>query len=77
MGFETSDRRFRIPVSDTQAYKQFGNSVVVPVVEFVANAMKPHLEAALAPRIASETVSRRPAGPKMRVEERIAVARHG
>ncbi len=30
---------FRIPVSDTQAYKQFGNSVVVPVVERIAKAM--------------------------------------
>ena len=27
---------FQIPVSDTQAYRQFGNSVVVPVVERVA-----------------------------------------
>ena len=27
---------FRIPVSDTQAYKQFGNSVVVPLMENVA-----------------------------------------
>ena len=27
---------FRIPVSDTQAYRQFGNSVVVPVVQRVA-----------------------------------------
>lgn len=27
---------FRIPVSDTQAYRQFGNSVVVPVVERIA-----------------------------------------
>lgn len=27
---------FKIPVSDTQAYRQFGNSVVVPVVEQVA-----------------------------------------
>jgi DNA (cytosine-5)-methyltransferase 1 len=30
---------FRIVVSDTQAYKQFGNSVVVPVVENVAAAV--------------------------------------
>lgn len=30
---------FIIPVSDTQAYKQFGNSVAVPVVEAVANMM--------------------------------------
>lgn len=28
---------FVIPVSDTQAYRQFGNSVVVPVVERIAN----------------------------------------
>lgn len=47
MGFETKDRPFKIPVSDTQAYKQFGNAVVVPVVEFVAKAIKPYLEAAL------------------------------
>ncbi|MCC5808311.1 MAG: DNA (cytosine-5-)-methyltransferase [Opitutales bacterium] len=36
MGFPDT---FRIPVSDTQAYRQFGNSVVVPVVERVAKAM--------------------------------------
>lgn len=48
MGFDRGDRRFRIPVSDTQAYRQFGNAVVVPVVEFVAEALRPHIEAALA-----------------------------
>jgi DNA (cytosine-5)-methyltransferase 1 len=37
MGFPDS---FKIPVSDTQAYKQFGNSVVVPVVSAVAKAVK-------------------------------------
>ena len=31
---------FRIPVSDTRAYKQFGNSVVVPVVMHIANLMQ-------------------------------------
>lgn len=41
MGF-TDD--FKIPVSDTQAYKQFGNSVVVPVMEEVARVMVPFLE---------------------------------
>lgn len=30
---------FKIPVSDTQAYKQFGNSVVVPIVERLAESM--------------------------------------
>ena len=36
---------FRIPVSDTQAYRQFGNSVAVPVFAEVARIMKPHIEA--------------------------------
>ena len=40
MGFEDS---FRIPVSDTQAYKQFGNSVAVPVFAEVARLMQPHV----------------------------------
>lgn len=30
---------FKIPVSDTQAYKQFGNSVVVPLIANVAKLM--------------------------------------
>lgn len=37
-GPEESD--FRIPVSDTQAYRQFGNSVVVQVFAAVAKLMK-------------------------------------
>lgn len=36
MGFP---QKFRIVVSDTRAYQQFGNSVVVPVVEAVARQM--------------------------------------
>ena len=35
---------FRIPVSDTRAYKQFGNSVVVDVMAHVAKLMQPMLE---------------------------------
>jgi len=34
---------FKIPVSDTQAYRQFGNSVAVPVFKEVARIMAPHL----------------------------------
>lgn len=34
---------FKIPVSDTQAYKQFGNSVAVPVFSEVARIMRPHI----------------------------------
>jgi DNA (cytosine-5)-methyltransferase 1 len=33
----------KIPVSDTQAYRQFGNAVAVPVFEAVAELMKPHV----------------------------------
>jgi DNA (cytosine-5)-methyltransferase 1 len=47
MGFEREGRPWHIPVSDTQAYRQFGNAVVVPVVEFLAKAMKPHINKAL------------------------------
>jgi len=36
MGFPKS---FKVPVSDNQAYRQFGNAVVVPVVAYVARAM--------------------------------------
>jgi DNA (cytosine-5)-methyltransferase 1 len=43
MGYAGGNRTFEIPVSDTQAYKQFGNGVVVPVVEAVAEAMKEHI----------------------------------
>ncbi|MEY8326452.1 DNA (cytosine-5-)-methyltransferase [Lachnospiraceae bacterium 54-11] len=35
---------FRIPVSDTQAYKQFGNSVVVPLMEKVAELVVKKIE---------------------------------
>lgn len=34
---------FRIPVSDTRAYKQFGNSVVVPVIKAISDLMLPFL----------------------------------
>ncbi len=45
MGFDRPGQPFfRIPVSDTQAYKQFGNAVVVPVVETVAKGILPFLE---------------------------------
>lgn len=37
MGYPDS---FRIPVSDTQAYKQFGNSVVPPLVQEIGRVMK-------------------------------------
>jgi len=40
MGYPDS---FKIPVSDTQAYRQFGNSVVVPVITEVARLMTPYV----------------------------------
>ncbi|MFM0647285.1 DNA (cytosine-5-)-methyltransferase [Paraburkholderia bryophila] len=45
MGFPDT---FRIPVSDTQAYRQFGNSVVMPVMREVARIMLPHVQTLLA-----------------------------
>lgn len=35
---------FKIPVSDTQAYRQFGNSVVVPLMENVATLIVKEIE---------------------------------
>lgn len=44
MGFDRPGQPdFEIPVSDTQAYKQFGNAVIVPAIESVARHMKPWL----------------------------------
>ncbi len=40
MGFPDS---FIIPVSDTQAYRQFGNSVIMPVMKEVASIIVPHV----------------------------------
>ena len=45
MGFVRKGEQFNIPVSDTRAYKQFGNSVVVPVFKAVATLIEPHLPA--------------------------------
>ena len=41
MGFPKS---FKVPVSRTQMYRQFGNSVAVPVVAAVAKSMVKHIE---------------------------------
>jgi DNA (cytosine-5)-methyltransferase 1 len=44
MGFDRPGYRpFEIPVSDSQAYRLFGNSVVVPLVEAIASALVPYL----------------------------------
>jgi DNA (cytosine-5)-methyltransferase 1 len=45
MGFDTpTESKFRIPVSDTQAYRQFGNAVVVPVAKAIASQMAPWIQ---------------------------------
>lgn len=47
MGFDKpNESNFVIPVSDTQAYRQFGNSVVVPVFSAVAELLKERIYAA-------------------------------
>ena len=52
MGFPDS---FKIPVSDTQAYRQFWNSVVVPVMREAAIAIKPHVMAIKNRELSSQT----------------------
>ena len=44
MGFTQLKPDFKIPVSDTQAYKQFGNAVVVPVVYDIEKEMLKKLQ---------------------------------
>lgn len=51
MGFDRGSRRWEIPVSDTQAYRQFGNAVVVPVIEAIAGYMKPYIRQACTPEL--------------------------
>lgn len=59
MGFdEPGKAEFVIPVSDTQAYRQFGNSVVVPVVKAVSSHMLPFIDRALAAATAKGPVKR-------------------
>jgi DNA (cytosine-5)-methyltransferase 1 len=44
MGFDRpNESNFKLPVSDTQAYRQFGNSVAVPVFRAVAKHMRPRI----------------------------------
>jgi DNA (cytosine-5)-methyltransferase 1 len=58
MGFDAGrGSSFRIPVSDTQAYKQFGNSVAVPAVKAVAEHMREHLLAAAGVRRMKQAAS--------------------
>jgi DNA (cytosine-5)-methyltransferase 1 len=60
MGFDRPGKPFILRnVSDTQLYRQFGNAVVVPVIEFVARALKPHLMTALVNRKDSVEMPRR------------------
>jgi len=48
MGFEKPGKTdWKIPVSDTQAYRQMGNAVVVPVVKAVAQLMQPRIADAM------------------------------
>ncbi|QSX74608.1 DNA (cytosine-5-)-methyltransferase [Lysobacter arenosi] len=65
MGYDApGESEFRIPVSDTQAYKQFGNSVVVPVFSAVAKLMKPRI---LVAKKSEKTTTTRKAVKRRRV----------
>lgn len=50
MSLEVHGRSWIIPVSDTQAYRQFGNAVVPQVVAELAHSMVPHLRGTRRPR---------------------------
>ena len=63
MGFPDT---FKIPVSDTRAYKQFGNSVVVPLVEKVACEI---VEALRRPKLTSQ-----PGGGRVRRSDQLGMS---
>lgn len=72
MGFDRPGRKtFKIPVSDTQAYKQFGNAVVVPVVEIIARRI-----ADLLPKAQTETGKRRNRDLFARLHARLEAVAH-
>lgn len=55
MGFdEFRGAEFLIPVSDAQAYRQFGNAVVVPVAKAIAQHMAPWIREMLPPASGSQ-----------------------
>lgn len=65
MGFDEPGKpHFKLEVSDTQAYKQFGNSVAVPVFRQVAKAMKPWL----LPLVHGTKLPRKPRQPARRTK---------
>ena len=66
---------FRIPVSDTQAYRQFGNSVVVPAVAEIARIMRPRILKVMREGEKPETAS--DAGEMIREVRQLAVAGAG
>ncbi len=50
MGFDRpKNKPIKIPVSNCQAWRQFGNAVAVPVIEAIAKAMQPHIEGTFVP----------------------------
>lgn len=63
---------FQIPVSDTQAYRQFGNSVVVPVVEEIAKAVIKTLKRL--PQEVPDLVLREEGGTRARIKSKLKTA---
>jgi len=55
MGYPDS---FIIPVSDTRAYKQFGNSVVVPVIKAISESMLPFLVGDVEQKVAQSVLAK-------------------
>ena len=73
MGFDSAGRPpFVIPVSDNQAYRQFGNAVVVPVVSAIARALAEFLPSDVRPRTGDGGAQREPRERHRR--PRVAVA---
>lgn len=51
VGYDEPDGcSFKIPVSDTQAYRKFGNALVVPLIRALGGQLRPYLLTAIAGR---------------------------
>ena len=74
MGYPDS---FRIPVSDTRAYKQFGNTVVMPVFREVARVMKPWImQQTYKPLMADMWINQDDSAPLFVMETNYVVSRN-
>lgn len=77
MGFDgPTENSFVIPVSDTQAYRQFGNAVAVPCVAALARCVVPWLDSALLSNVHHQEVPWLPSSSNSSTLSSVAATSH-